>query len=65
MATDLENLQTARTALTASIALYAGDPNYVVNGVTVNYGELIDRLSKLDGLISQYEGPAVVVSEGY
>jgi hypothetical protein len=63
MATYLENLQTARDRLAASLAENAGRPNYSVDGETFTFGELVDRLAKLDAAIAAGQGPMEVRSE--
>jgi hypothetical protein len=63
MATYVENLQTAREALAAALAENAGRPNYTIDGETFDFGELIDRLAKLDAAIAAGQGPVEVYSE--
>ena len=57
MATYLENLQTARETLAAALATNAGRVNYTIDGETLNFGELCDRLAKLDAAITAAQGP--------
>lgn len=62
MATYLENLQTARDTLAAALATNAGKPNYSIDGQSVTWGELMDRLAKLDAAIAAGQGPIEVRS---
>lgn len=64
MATDLENLLTARAALTAAMAENAGKPDYSIDGQSVSWGELMNRLDVLNRLIAQTEGPTEINSTG-
>ena len=64
MATVLENLTTAREALAAALATGAGKPNYTIDGQSVSWGELCDRMAKLDAMIATAAGPWEVITEG-
>lgn len=64
MATDLENLRTARSNLLAALAECAGKPNYSFEGQTVTWGELFDRLGKIDKAIAAIQGPVEIHSQG-
>jgi len=75
MSTDLENLQTRRSAILAELAAGetpAGDslrkPTYDIDGQSVNWDEyrrsLYDELSRIDALIASLGGPVEVQSEG-
>lgn len=57
MATDLENLTAARSALYAALAANAGAPNYSIDGQSVSIGELFDRIDKLNTAINVMQGP--------
>lgn len=57
MATYLENLQTARERLAAALAESAGKPNVSFDGESISWGELCDRLAKLDAAIAAGQGP--------
>lgn len=63
MATRLENLEAARDALAASLAANAGRPNYSIDGETITFGELCDRMAKLDEMIAAAQGPVEIYSE--
>lgn len=64
MATYLENLQTARERLAESLAANAGRPNYSIDGETISFGELCDRIAKLDAAIAAAQGPVEVETQG-
>jgi hypothetical protein len=64
MATYLENLQAARDKLSAALAANAGRPNYTIDGESMNFGELMDRLKKLDQAIATAQGPVEVERQG-
>ena len=63
MATYLENLVTARETLAAALAANAGRPNYSIDGQSVSWGELYDRIKKLDEAIATGQGPIEIASE--
>lgn len=63
MATRLQNLEAARDALATSLAANAGRPNYSIDGETITFGELCDRMAKLDEMIAAAQGPVEVYSE--
>ena len=63
MPTDLENLQTARSAILTALAANAGKPNYSIDGQQVSYDSLLDRLAKIDALIAAQEGYFEVSTE--
>lgn len=65
MATDLELLQTARTALLTALSENAGCPNYTIENQTVSIGELFDRLAKIDAAIAALNGPVELITEGH
>lgn len=60
----LENLQTARNTLAAALATNAGRPNYSIDGESMNFGELLDRIEKLDKAIAVAQGPVEVETQG-
>lgn len=64
MATYAENLTTARNALALALATGAAKPNYVIDGQSVSWGELCDRIKKLDEAIAVANGPWEIVTEG-
>lgn len=64
MATYIQNLQAAREALAASLAANAGKPNVSFDGETISYGELCDRLAKIDAAIAAGQGPVEVETQG-
>lgn len=57
MATDLENLAAARTALLVALAANAGKPNVSLDGESISWGELFDRLGKIDAAMASIQGP--------
>ena len=57
MPTDIDNLIAARSALYAALAANAGKPNYSIDGQSVTWGELMDRIDKLNAAISIAQGP--------
>ena len=63
MATRLENLEAALDALAAALAANAGKPNYSIDGQTVSWGELMDRMAKLQEAIANEQGPFEVQTE--
>ncbi len=65
MATYLENLQTARDTLAAALATNAGKPNVSFDGETISWGELFDRLAKIDAAITAGQGPVDIEMEGF
>ena len=65
MATDLDNLYAARSALYAALAANAGKRNYSVDGQSVSTGELFDRLEKLNKVIAAAEGPWEANVQGF
>lgn len=64
MPTDLENLQTARSAILTELAANAGKPNYTIDGQSVSRDSLLDRLTKLNALINVFEGPFELETRG-
>ena len=74
MATDLENLQTRRTAVTVELAALSataagGGINYSVDGQSFDHvgykKSLYDELTQIDGLIRGLEGPYEHQSQGF
>lgn len=65
MATDLELLQTARTAILTALASNAGKPNYNIDGQSVSYDALTSRLRDLNEQIAAFQGPLEEISEGH
>lgn len=64
MATDLELLQTARTAILTAMATNAGKPDYSIDGQSVSYSSLFTRLTQLNDQIAAIQGPLEEISEG-
>ncbi|MCI0358646.1 MAG: hypothetical protein L0211_09190 [Planctomycetaceae bacterium] len=64
MPTYLENLTAARNTLAAALATNAGRPNYNIDGESIDFGELMDRLKKLDDAIATAQGPVEVETQG-
>lgn len=60
----LDDLKTARDTLAAALATNAGRPNYTIDGETFDFGELVDRLAKLDQAIASAQGPVEVETQG-
>lgn len=65
MATDLALLQQAKSALLAVLADKPGKPSYNIDGQAISWGELFDRIEKLDRAIERANGPYEVNSELY
>jgi len=63
MATRLENLETARDVLAAALATNAGRPDYSIDGETITFSTLMDRMAKLDAMIATAQGPVEYASE--
>jgi len=64
MSSDLELLITARSTVLAALAAGAGRPDYTIDGQSVSYGSLVDRLARLNGAIAALEGPVELDTEG-
>lgn len=64
MATDLELLLAARTALLTVLSTQAGRLNYNIDGQQVSADSLFDRLEKLDASIAAISGPIEVETQG-
>lgn len=64
MATYLENLQAARENLAAALVTQAGRPNYSIDGETLDFNGMMDRLKKLDDAIAAAQGPVEVETQG-
>lgn len=65
MATAAENLDTAIAAISAAIAANPTAVSYSIDGQSVNHGELIMKLEKLQAMRSQLEGPIQTETQGY
>ena len=65
MATDAENLATAKSALLAALAANGHKPNYSIDGQSVTWGELWDRIAKIDAALAAIQGPFEVATESY
>jgi hypothetical protein len=63
MATDIENMQTARSNLLAALALHGAKRNYSIDGQQVSSGELWDRLEKLNAALAGIQGPIEVIDQ--
>lgn len=63
MATDAENLAAAKSALLAALAEHGAKPNYSIDGQSVSWGELWDRLAKIDAALAATEGPFELQTE--
>lgn len=63
MATDAQNLASAKSALLVALAANAGKPNYTIDGQTVTWGEMFDRLDKIDKALAATEGPFELATE--
>lgn len=64
MATDLENLQTAKSNLLAAMAANAGKPDYTINGQSVSWSSIWQRLGIINSQIAALEGPTELETEG-
>jgi hypothetical protein len=64
MATYLENLTAAREALAAALVTQAGRPNYSIDGESLDFNGMLDRIAKLDAAIATAQGPVEVETEG-
>lgn len=64
MATDIENLVAARSAILAQLATTAARPNYSIDGQSVSYDALLDRLAKLNEALAAFQGPVEVETYG-
>lgn len=64
MATDLENLKTAKSALLASYAAHAGIPDNQGDGRQVSWGSLLTQLRDINAEIAAIEGPWAIKSLG-
>jgi len=53
--TALDDLKSARDTLAAALKDNAGKPNYSVDGQSVSWGEMFDRLQKLNERIAEME----------
>ena len=60
---DLALLIQARTAILTALAANAGKPDYSVDGQTVKYSDLVDRLDKINQQITALQGPFEVATE--
>lgn len=64
MASYVANLQAAREQLASVLATNAGRPNFNIDGESMDFGELLDRIAKLDAAIAAAQGPVVSESQG-
>lgn len=64
MATYAENLIAAREALAAALAANPTAVSYSIDGQSVSWGELWDRLAKMDAAIAAAQGPVQVDTHG-
>lgn len=64
MTTNAEYLDQAETALLTALAAGAGKPNYTINGQSVSWGELWDRLAKVQAAKAAINGPFEIESLG-
>jgi hypothetical protein len=64
MATDLENLQTAKSNLLARLAEVGHKRNYTIDGQTFDTGELWKRLKMIDEAIASSQGPFELIDRG-
>jgi len=61
---DATNLDTAISAILTALATNAGKPNYTIDGQTVSYDSLLDRLDKLQRARTATAGPFEVETVG-
>lgn len=52
-----------KDALLTAMEAGAGKPGYTIDGQTVTWGELFDRMAKVDAMIAAIQGPIEVYSE--
>ena len=64
MATYLEQLQTAQTALAAKIATDVAKDDYSIDGQAVSR-RLLEKAKALEALIASAGGPVEEITEGY
>lgn len=60
----LDDLKSARDALAAALKTHAGKPNVSIDGESISFGELCDRIAKLDAAIAVAQGPIEVETQG-
>ncbi len=53
----VDDLISARDTLAAALKANAGKPNYSIDGQSVTWGELLDRIQKLNEAINVAQGP--------
>jgi hypothetical protein len=63
--TDLQRLLNIRTAILTALETHGAKPSYVIDGQTVNWDSLFDRLDKINAQIAALQGPVEEISEGY
>jgi archaellum component FlaC len=65
VATDLELLTEARTAVLTAIRDNAGKPSYSIDGQSVSRTEIFRQLAELNDQIQAVGGPVEEITEGY
>ena len=63
MASDIDNLLTARSALYAALASQAGKPNYTIDGQTVDRESIFRQIDYINAAINQAQGPVQVETQ--
>jgi hypothetical protein len=61
---DLALLLDARTALLTAMRDNAGKPDYTIDGQSVSWSSVFDRLAVLNQQIAALQGPVVEITEG-
>ncbi len=62
--TNLEKLQQLKSNLLDALLINGMKPNYMIDGQKVSWGEVYDRLAKIDAAIAALQGPIEEVDEG-
>ncbi len=69
MATVLENLETRRDEIAEELAGLNGRPNFTADGINVDWmayrKQLLEELTDITKLISQYSGPCIEITVGF
>lgn len=63
--TDLERLQNIRTAILTTLETHGTKPSYSIDGQSVSWDSLFDRLNKINDQIAALQGPLEEISEGH
>lgn len=63
--TDLERLEEIRTSILEALRTKGAKVNYNIDGQSVSYDSLFDRLDKINAQIAAINGPVELITEGY